>query len=169
MKRSERIREKISIFSVLSSYKYDVVNREVEQQFRCNLHGDGSDNAPSARAYPESNTWYCFACGKVRDSISTVMEIEGLSYSQACKALELKYGLPAWVYKNKEDPFKESESNQDIEMIISRVESLLQTKTRDLPLDTSLKLWEVYNMLSSIEDKKKHQWLKLYVGVMDAK
>ena len=91
--RAKRIKEEIPILSVLAGYGYDVHGDTREQQFKCDLHGDGHDNAPSARVYPETNTWYCFACGKVRDSISTVMEKEGLDFNQACKGLEIKYNL----------------------------------------------------------------------------
>ena len=132
--RSERIKEKISIFSVLHSYNYDVVDSPREQQFRCNLHGDGSDNSPSARAYPDSNSWYCFACGKTRDAISTVMEIEGVSFNQACKALETKYDLPVWVYsrESSEDHFKDEPAVDDLSILVSRTEKLLMFKTKDI-------------------------------------
>ena len=167
MKRSERIKSNISIFSVLSSYNYDVVNTPREQQFRCNLHGDGSDNNPSARAYPDSNSWYCFACGKTRDAISTVMEIEGIGFSQACKVLEVKYNLPVWVPSKKEevDHFKEVEVDE-IQVLSSRVEKLLSSKTKEIDLDISLRLWEAFNMLSCI-DSKKEQWIKLYKSIRD--
>lgn len=169
MKRSERIKEKISIFSVLHSYNYDIVDSPNEQQFRCNLHGDGSDGSPSARAYPDSNSWYCFACGKTRDAISTVMEIEGVSFSQACKALETKYGLPTWVYskESREDHFKDDPVVDNLSILVSRTEKLLSFKTRDVELDTSLRLWEAFNMLSSI-DSKESQWIKLYNRIYNA-
>ena len=169
MKRSERIKEKISIFSVLHSYNYDVVDSPREQQFRCNLHGDGSDNSPSARAYPDSNSWYCFACGKTRDAISTVMEIEGVSFNQACKALETKYDLPVWVYSREstEDHFKDEPSVDDLSILVSRTEKLLMFKTKDIELDTSLRLWEAFNMLSAIDSKESH-WLKLYNRIYNA-
>lgn len=169
MKRSERIKEKVSIFSVLHSYNYDVVDSPREQQFRCNLHGDGSDNSPSARAYPDSNSWYCFACGKTRDAISTVMEIEGVRFSQACKALEVKYDLPVWVYSkaSSEDHFKDEPVVDSLSIITTRTERLLRSKTKDIDLDNSLRLWEAFNMLSSI-DSKESQWLKLYNRIHDA-
>ena len=162
MRRSDRIRKKISIFSVLKKYNYDVVDSPREQQFRCNLHGDGSDNSPSARAYPDSNSWYCFACGRTRDAISTVMEIEGVSFIQACNALEKKYDLPRWVYSREieEDHFKDKDIDS-LNCITKRVEKILMSKTREIDLETSLRLWEAFNMLSSIEAEES-QWLKLY-------
>ena len=163
-KRAERIKEKIPILSVLSAYNYDVHGNTREQQFRCDLHGDGNDNAPSARVYPETNTWFCFACGKVRDSIATVMEKEGLDFGKACTALELKYGLEVWKYQPKKDIFEDTyEDPTRKEMLIHRVEGLLNEKTsRREDYEDTLRYWEVFNMLSSLEDSKVAQWEKLY-------
>ena len=164
-KRAERIKEKIPILSVLSAYGYEVYGANREQQFRCDLHGDGSDEAPSARVYPETNTWFCFACGKPRDSISTVMEKEGLDFSDACKALEIKYGLDVWEYKKpKKDIFEDTyEDPSSKEILMRRVETLLKDKTsRREDYDNTLRYWEVFNMLSSVEDSKVRQWEKLY-------
>jgi len=60
---ADRIREKISILDVLVAYGYRVRNDGGgrEQQFSCDLHGDGVDGTPSARVYPDSNSWYCVA------------------------------------------------------------------------------------------------------------
>jgi DNA primase len=170
LKRSERIKEKISIMSVLSGYGYDVINVEKEQQFRCDLHGDGSDNAPSARAYPESNSWYCFACGKTRDSISTVMEIEGVEFNKACYLLESKYNLTPWVYKKKKDIFEETSQDgvSDIDILKKRTETTISYKMKDIPLEDSLKLWEAFNMLSSHPEPKIGQWKKLYLKVVES-
>ena len=45
---------------LLSSFGYRVRadGGDREEQFQCDLHGDGRDNKPSARFYPD-NTWYC--------------------------------------------------------------------------------------------------------------
>ena len=62
-KRAARIREEIPITAVLADYGYDVRDDggDREQQFPCNMHGDGYDVKPSARVYPESASWYCVA------------------------------------------------------------------------------------------------------------
>ena len=171
MRRSDRIKEEISIFKLLSDYGYDVVDSPREQQFSCNLHGDGQDNSPSARAYPESNSWFCFACGRVRDSIATVMEIEGVEFNNACSKLEKKYNLSEWVYKPRTeiDLFKDLEVETDeIEAIASRVESTLSQKTREMPLSKSLVLWEAFNFLEINPNTTSDQWLRLLGRVWDS-
>lgn len=90
-----RIKETVPILQVLASYGYRVRDDggDREQQFQCDLHGTGKDNKPSARVYPESNSWYCFACDATRDPIGTVMAKEGVKFWDAIGILEKAYGL----------------------------------------------------------------------------
>lgn len=171
-KRADRIKEKIPLLDVLAYYGYDVgTSEDREYQFRCDLHGDGSDNAPSARVYPSTNTWYCFACGRVRDSIATVMEKEGLDFSNACKALEIKFELPVWTWEER-DPFAEVEEQveQAGDHLKKRLHSMLldNTKGRVLSYEQSLKFWEAYNMLNSLDSSTESQWMKLYYAIKGA-
>lgn len=167
-KRAERIKEGISVLKVLSDYGYDIYDDGSEQQFRCDLHGDGSDNAPSARAYPESNSFFCFACGKARDTIALVMEKEGVEFGKACSLLERKYGLSEWVYEKKADPFasaeeRHEESPTDRALMERRVGSQLAQITRDkvFDLNTTLKLWEGYDLICSLDQQTPAHWRKL--------
>jgi DNA primase len=167
-KRAERIKEGISVLKVLSDYGYDIYDDGSEQQFRCDLHGDGSDNAPSARAYPESNSFFCFACGKSRDSIALVMEKEGVEFGKACSLLERKYGLSEWVYEKRADPFTSAEERYeqtptDRALMERRIGSQLAQLTRDKVFDlaTTLKLWEGYDLISSLEHQTPAHWRKL--------
>lgn len=167
-KRADRIKDKVPILDILSRYGYDVQTYNREQQFKCDLHGDGSDNAPSARVYPETASWYCFACGKSRDVISTVMEKEGMEFSQACKALELDYDLPVWEYRQGQDAFDQASERHlepdELELIQRRVQTILENKTkaRELEFEDSLRYWEAFNMLSSLESTTQRQWEKIY-------
>lgn len=167
MKRADRIKKSISIEKVLSDYGYSVYEGGGEQQFSCDLHGDGSDNSPSARSYPESNSFYCFACGKVRDVIALVMEKEGLEFHKACSALERKYGLSEWKYEKREkkDFFKEAESEpvSDRKLMEKRVGLQLEllTKEKMLPLGKLLKLWEGYDLICSLEHQSTDHWRRL--------
>jgi len=93
-RRIERIHEQVDILKLLGDYGYPVrPDMDREQQFSCNMHGDGNDLKPSARVYPENNSWYCWACGKTRDAIETVREKEGLGFMEALKWLEGRFGL----------------------------------------------------------------------------
>ena len=163
--RALRIKQEINIESVLQEYGYDVYVGGGEQQFRCDLHGDGSDNAPSARVYPQTNSWFCFACGKSRDAISTVIEKEGLSFNASCTALESKYGLSEWVFKKKKDVYEETKNDpSEAEFLRNRVYKLLKNKTdnRELSVSKAVKLWEAFDFLSSLDFQSSEQWQKLY-------
>lgn len=168
--RADRIKARVPLLDVLSGYGYEVKTYNREQQFRCDLHG-GSDNAPSARVYPETETWFCFACGKSRDVISTVMEKEGLEFSQACRAIELKYGMEVWQYEEKQDAFDRASqrakpSLDESQLLERQVKRLLleKTKARALSLEETLKYWEACNMLSGAEGKSS-QWERVFLAI----
>lgn len=105
VRRADRIREMIPIEQVLADYGYNVRpdGGGREEQFSCNLHGDGWDSKPSARVYPESASWYCFACDMSRDAIATVRHNENLSFWDAIRKLEVAYGLPPLPWDDEDD------------------------------------------------------------------
>lgn len=150
--RADRIRADVSIVQLLEDYGYRVRanGQDREQQFSCNLHGDGQDNKPSARVYPDSDSWYCFACGVSRDAIATVEANEGVGFWDAIKLLETKYNLPPLEWAGSKDvSVVESVSahlspgvsfQDDLARIYARLDRL--TTDRSLPLDRLLAYWE---------------------------
>ena len=91
--RTENLKDQISIFDVLDLYNIEYRYKDVEVQFPCPLHGDGSDKSFSARAYQDTDTTYCWACKKVRDQIQWVRDFEGTSFSETIKILEQKFNI----------------------------------------------------------------------------
>lgn len=179
--RVERIQKEGSILELLSEYGYKVhsgVDRE--QQFPCDMHGDGFDSSPSARVYPLTNSWFCFACGESRDLVGTVMAKEGLSFAEACYKLESFYDIPHmyWEPEKKTDP-RDSisvEVSETFDIEKQRTERLLelQTQERVFPLQTTVKLWEVFDRVCYHvhfeqwnETKAKVNMAKLRGKVMD--
>lgn len=104
-RRAARIRAEIPIEAVLQSYGYGVTHGadRREQQFPCDLHGDGQDSKPSARCYPESNQWYCWACYTSRDAVATVREKEGVGFTAALELLEQRYRLPPLPWEDEDE------------------------------------------------------------------
>ena len=155
--RADRIRAEVPLDTVLETLGYDVVSgSDREQQFSCDLHGDGSDGKPSARYYPESTSWYCFACGRSRDAINTVMEKQGSSFSEACKALEIEHNLPPLPWKDDAEPkqgfqavIKEQDDQPTVEHMRHTLTRLLDGLTKDgtFSLEVSLKLWEAFDRI----------------------
>lgn len=154
-KRADRIREQVPLDEVLYRYGYNLIpNADREQQFSCDLHGDGSDSKPSARYYPDSDSWHCFACSKSRDAISTVMAKEGLSFSEACGALETQYGLPPLPYEGEDQPTKArveitGKAEETPDDASGRVLKVLKSFSvcKDMALDDLLRLWEIHDRL----------------------
>ena len=150
-KRVDRIHKEISLFKVLEDYGYAVqATYDREQQFPCDLHGDGRDGKPSARAYPDSESWWCFACARQRDAIATCQEKEGKPFVEAIRILEKRYNLP---YLEVEW----STSDEGVEEIKSpwpevqkRAAALLMSISNErlLSMKASIASWEFYDKLS---------------------
>jgi DNA primase len=163
-KRSDRIKNQVPLDQVLSGYGYNVRTNGSDQQFSCDLHGSGVDTKPSARYYHSTKTWYCFACGKVRDVVSTVMEKEGVDYSLACRMIEKKYGLSEWQEYEKPDVFKDVDiEDGEIDWQAKTINKLSRiTKEKVLSLKECLKLWEAVDFLLFAKKTDPELWLKIY-------
>lgn len=174
---ASRVRETVPILHLLAHYGYPVRDGHQQQQFPCDLHGLGQDRRPSARVYPSTNSWYCFACGASRDVIQTVREKEGLEFWPAARFLERLYGLtplPADASWSKErlpdlverylNPQKTWEEEQ------RRATALLMsiTQERSLPLDKVLRLWSAYDMIVAHVQANKAEdgWSESQGGTM---
>ena len=158
MTRSERIREAVRITDLLAELGYGVQPIEREQQFGCDLHGT-RDSKPSARVYPTSNSWYCFACGKSRDAIRTVMDKLDLDFKKAMSWLEKTYNLPSWEpTAAPEDSLKDSletaftgHDSTEAEKAKAQVWSLLSSQRHDKALSCAetMSLWEEYDSIKN--------------------
>jgi len=165
--RAVRIHEQIDIAAVLSDLGYEVRPDADyrEQQFPCDLHGDGLDSKPSARVYPETASFYCFACMKSRDAIDTYQEKFDLSFSQACSKLEQQYGLPPLPWHDDEDALDPNEVvaasqyRQTFEIASGRVSALLLAQQGDklLSIEEILAFWEAHDMVEWHTQGKKNR------------
>lgn len=159
-KRAERIRKEVPIAQVLYNYGYRVhadLSEVHEQQFSCDMHGDGTDNKPSARVYPATQSWYCWGCGQSRDAISTVRDKEGLRFHQACAFLERKFGMePMPVPKDFGDPDKIELSdfsrekrtvtfNSEAYRLARLIE--IQSQERTMTMKVILGFWEAFDCI----------------------
>lgn len=174
--RADRIRAEVPIIEVLATYGYNVhVGGDREQQFSCDLHGDGTDSKPSARAYPNTNQWYCFACSTSRDAIQTVREKEGLDFRAACDLLERRFNLAPLPW-SQDDEVRRFDLEAYLEAPIptasdarARVASLLKSVTseKSLPLGELLKLWEEHDRLALFLEKNSEGLLDEFLALRD--
>jgi hypothetical protein len=171
-KRADRIKAQVPILSLLVGYGYDVRadGGDREQQFSCDLHGDGNDSKPSSRYYPESNSIYCWACGRVRDSIGLVQEKEGLKFKEAVKRLEIRFRLKPLPYEHEESAtqriLREGRDALDvhttIEDDIRRQRSLIHMVTQDrmLPMARCSIFWDALDKVAYMAEHKGLEVLK---------
>jgi DNA primase len=147
----DRIHEEIPIVRLLADLGYDVRpdGDYREQQFSCDLHGDGRDSKPSARAYPDSGSWYCFACDAARDAIDTIRAREDLSFPAAIRWLEKEYDLPPLPWEDEQPKVEQPKPQVYVgEKPLTEVLQILaaelgqMTTDRTIPMDTLLGFWE---------------------------
>lgn len=133
----------ISLSRVLAGLGYRVEGLEVEQQFSCNLHGTGQDHKPSARYYPDSVRWYCFACGVSRDAVQTYRERFGISLEEALDRIERDFHLPPLPWEEAPPPATLSVPEREEDPLLG-LERLLDVlgRTRSRPIQQLLILWE---------------------------
>jgi hypothetical protein len=159
---ADRIRAEVPIVDVLYGYGYRVHpdGEDREQQFSCDLHGNGSDTKPSARVYPESASFHCFACGRSRDAITLTREKEGIEFWDAVKMLEAKYGLPPLPWSGPEVEQKPQiisqvneslqSQGQTVEQMFARIDRLVDSccRERTAPPDKCSAWWEARDKVS---------------------
>lgn len=124
-----------------------------EQQFSCDLHGDSRDKMPSGRMYPETNSTYCFACGKSRRPIDYLKDKRGMKFYEALRALEQQYNLPFIPWEEGDLAASETEVEPTFEMaqeseavdLAERCGRLLNVacRERSIDLDRVLRYSEV--------------------------
>ena len=155
---ADRIREEVRILDVLVAYGYAVhpSGGDREQQFSCDLHGDGNDTKPSARVYPDSASFYCFACGRTRDAITLVREKEGLDFWPAVRALEQRYGLKPlkWVQEKKttqEEVGAALQVKVPVSTVFQRTERFLLSMCREKSAERwqLAALWEAHDQIAT--------------------
>lgn len=176
MRRAERVKEVIPISKVLVHYGYPVDDRdpEREQKFPCDMHGDGVDEGASAKMYAQSssNAFYCWGCGRVRDSIALVRDKQNLSFAEAITFLEKMFSLPNLPWEEEDShagttPADKPPSTEKllgglltpkepVHDILKRVDSFLGGiyLEHSLPVERCAAYWETHDKLRYMEDKK---------------
>ena len=157
-RRADRIRSDLPMARVLYDYGYAVNpdGGDREQQFPCDLHGDGRDGKASGRYYPSSNSIYCFACGRARDAVALTMEKEGVKFIEALDKLEKRYGLPPIVYDGSDEeedvrpetvadvlaehPIPYDDASERTDRFLRRI-----TTSRAMSMHDTLRLWWDYD------------------------
>lgn len=189
-RRRDRIHDQVQITSVLAHYGYRVHPENYEQQFPCDLHGDGLDAKPSGRVYPQSNSFYCFACDQSRDPIGLVMEKENVEFAEAIKILEQLYGLPELPWEDSDFQPREKTVNEELnsmheemsrrgstyERERNRVDRLLYSisQERSLPMSVVMAYYEAFDRISwsvekqySTPDVGREAMIKLRTRIMN--
>ncbi|MEI7620330.1 MAG: DNA primase [Candidatus Falkowbacteria bacterium] len=89
MNPSEEIKSKLDIAEVLGEY---ISVRPAGGNLRavCPFH---QEKTPSFMISPEKQIWHCFGCGRGGDIFGFVMEMEGLTFSEALRLLAPKAGV----------------------------------------------------------------------------
>jgi hypothetical protein len=174
---ADRIRSEVPIIRVLYDYGYEVSpdGEDREQQFSCDLHGDGSDSKPSARVYPDSASFHCFACGRSRDVITLVREKEGIDFWPAIKKLESTYGLKPLPWSGDDSSTEKAtrttleslaESNfgsgiksETVETKFVRIKSMISNAylERQVPPSVCAELWSMYDKAKHYQSQESHQ------------
>lgn len=75
----------VDIMGVLDFYEIPYKTTGNIVMVNCIFHA--GDNTPSMAVYPQTNSFYCFACSQSGTPETIVMKMEGCSYSEAVKKL----------------------------------------------------------------------------------
>jgi DNA primase len=74
-----------SILDIIAEYDIELRNEGEVIRAYCPFHND--TGRPNLTIYPETDSFYCFACKESGNSIAFVSKMDGISYSDAKKKL----------------------------------------------------------------------------------
>ncbi len=123
MNKEQYIQEPSRIKPFLSDYVSEITKTtKVKNQYICPLcnSGTGKNGTGAFTIYPESNSYYCFSCGRGGDIITLFSAVNNVDFKTGINQLSEKYGIsrtaqvcavPAPAEKNYTKLFIYSESN----------------------------------------------------------
>lgn len=94
---ASEIKKRIDLLSLAKEYGIELKRHGKVYQGLCPFH---SESHPSFTIYPNTNSCYCFGCGKGGTIFDFVMLKESVDFKQALEILAKKAGLPADVSKS---------------------------------------------------------------------
>jgi len=77
---------------VLKDFGVDVSEGSTPRQIQCPFHAGGAEDHLSARVYPATNSFYCWAEHKSYTPVSAIMEGFGIDWYEAKQILFERYG-----------------------------------------------------------------------------
>jgi len=83
----------IDIYTALSDIGHPVVKTSVPTQITCPFHKGGHEASPSARLYPSTDSFYCFACHQSYTPISVLATYYEMPYGEVFSYLKKQYGV----------------------------------------------------------------------------
>ena len=109
----EKIKEKLSVVDVISSYlKLEKAGGNYKAP--CPFH---NEKTPSFFVSPSRNSYYCFGCGVKGDIFTFVEQFEGLDFKGALKVLALRAGVELEQYRGVEDKKEKTEKDRLYELM----------------------------------------------------
>ena len=111
----QQIKERVEIEEIVSDFV--TLKRKGKDMWACCPFHD--EKTPSFSIAPDKGFYKCFGCGVAGDSITFIMEIEGLSYPEAIRYLATKYGIEIEEDQQSEVDV-ERQNEQDSLYIVSR-------------------------------------------------
>lgn len=99
------VREELKglIYEVINDARPGTIEPGQTRNISCVIHG--SDVKPSARVFPDTETYICYACGTYCDVIGLIMKLEEVEFLDAIKIIADRYGiiLKGGAKKKKEE------------------------------------------------------------------
>lgn len=139
--RAINIKGRITIFQALEFIGLHLLHGHSTQQIVCPFH---DDTKPSARAYQDSNKFFCFTCHKTWDVITVVMDGKEKSFPDAIETIETHFklaspleNLPLTIRYNVE---KQQKPTQSLHYLQTYVEACLIDARQRLGLQRYCKL-----------------------------
>ena len=86
---------KMRLLDLIKEYKFNPITYDsgITYKLKCPFHKGGRERTPSFVLYSQSNTFYCFGCGRSGTVIDFVSIMDGVPVSIAMEKLAKKIGL----------------------------------------------------------------------------
>lgn len=110
-----------TLLELIQEYGIEIKDEGSVLRIFCPFHDD--KHKPNLTLYPETDSYYCFACGESGDAADFVSQVEGIDISQALKKVhgtlvdmgELQEMIDGLDVENEESVY-----NKDLNILLSK-------------------------------------------------